>query len=142
MTKSRKAQVSVELMIVIGFILVFFLPLLLISYFKVIELNHDLSAIQSQVAVSRLANTIDSVGRMGVGSSLLLDVYLPANSELTFNSYSSGGEIVLYINSSSNFIEVVEPTWFPILDVQPLDITGNYRFNITSKDDGVSVVPY
>lgn len=135
----KKGQVSVELMIVIGFILVFFIPLLMIAYFQMIDLNQDLSEIQANVAVSRLANTINSIGRMGVGSSIILDVYLPPGSELELEEYDKGGEIILSLDKLSGPSEIVGVTWFKINSLSSLPGGLNYRFNITAQEDMVFV---
>ena len=137
--RTKKAQVSVELMIVIGFILIFFIPLLLISYFKIIDINHDLASIQAEVAVNRLAHTIDSVGRMGLGSSIFLDIYFPLGSELKFENYDPGAEIILELDPDTGINHAVANSWFNIefsLQTDTEMSGGNYRFNITSIGDG------
>ncbi|MDD5023000.1 MAG: hypothetical protein PHU63_02425 [Candidatus ainarchaeum sp.] len=138
----KKGQISIELMIIIGFILIFFIPLLLISYFQILELNEDLSNIQANVAVSRLVNTINSVGRMGSESSVIMDIYLPANSEITFKGYDKGGEILLTLEKTSGLSSIVGFTWFSInTDPTFSSLKGgsHYRFNITSIEDQVNV---
>lgn len=142
----KKAQVSVELMMVVGFVLVLFIPLLLVAYYNVIELNDDLLNIQANVAVERLSNTIDSIGRMGIGSSIIIDVYVPQKSTLEFRTYPDAGtEIVIRLQRISGESESVGTSWYSIETVNipaQLDGSVNYRFNITSDLDKVIVTPY
>ncbi|MFA5050170.1 MAG: hypothetical protein WC501_04125 [Candidatus Micrarchaeia archaeon] len=139
-----KGQVSIEMMMVIAFILIFFIPVMAFSYMKIIELNEDLSTIQAQVAVSRIANTANSLGYMGPGSSLIIDIILPSNSNLKVQNVGSGSQVVLELELSKGKSEYVANSWFNI-NPFPLDLKSgvNYRLNITSTDpETVSVVLY
>lgn len=132
----KKGQVSVELMIVVAFVLALFIPLLLVTYYKIGELNEDLMRVQAEVAVSRISTTIDSIGRMGLGSSIILDVYLPPKSTLEFNPEGGGTEIILTLRLISGETEIVANSWYPVItDIFPDDeLQGgvNYRFDVTS----------
>jgi len=137
----NKGQVSIELIVIVGFILLFFIPVLLFSYFQISDMNKNLGDIQANVAVTRIANTINTIGRMGVGSSVILDVYLPRKSTLNFKKYTKGGEIVLDMGEDYGQVnEVVGVSWFKLEpDTLFNNLKGgiNYRFNITSTDSGI-----
>ena len=63
--RCAKGQVSTELMIIIGVILVVFIPLIVAMYFKTSEINNALETSQAQLAVGRMANIANSMGNLG-----------------------------------------------------------------------------
>jgi len=127
-----------ELVVLLGFVLIFFIPLLLIAHTKVGELNQELATLQAQTAASRLANTISSIGYIGTDSSIILDIYIPSVATVSFTEQ---GEIVVLIPTSFGNNEVVGSSAFPL---SPLTVEsgGFYRFEILSTGEIVSVAPY
>ncbi|MBN2477990.1 hypothetical protein JXB01_01740 [Candidatus Micrarchaeota archaeon] len=140
-----KGQVSVELLVVIAFILVLFIPLLVISYFKVVENNDQLVLIQTQISASRIANLGNSVARMGENSSIITDVYIPPHVKtVNFKSVGGGGEVIFVLSSKEGDTEVVAVTDFPLEVDQNLNIEqeGLYRIEILSKEEKIYLRSY
>jgi len=135
-----KGQVSTELLLIIGFILVLFIPLLLTAYFKTGEMNDKLTVLQAQVTASRIANLANSVGNMGVGSSIILDIYLPETvSNVEINSVGDGGEVVITVNTQNGDVDVVGVSSFPLVKYFEFGGYGNYRIELVASDEGVTV---
>ncbi len=134
----KKGQISMELVVLLGFVLIFFIPLLLISQGKVRELNQELVTLQAQTAASRIASTVNSIGYMGTGSSMILDIYLPAVAKVSFTEH---GEIVVFVPSLMGDNEIVGFSAFN-LDSLIIESGGYYRFEILSLGDKISIIPY
>ena len=137
-----RGQVSTELMIIIGAILVIFIPLLVTVYFKTGEANDTMEAEQSQHAVSRLANTINSIGNLGEGAFMRTEVFIPKNArQISFYSVGRGGEVTFKIidgtGKENDFAEVVKYQLTELTIDNPPQ--GVATFEITRKGDMVEI---
>ena len=141
--RCKKGQVSTELMIIIGVILVVFIPLIVAMYFKTSEINNSLQTSQAQLAVGRMANIANSMGNLGKGSYMRMEVYLPQNVQsIYFNKFDSGGGEVVFVvrDSSGATSDVVESTHYPIAGPKIDNPTsGLATFEITSDGTNVNV---
>ncbi len=136
---SSKAQVSVELMVMIGAILAIFIPLLLHVYFRTNEANEQLMQIQAELASGRIANLINAVGNLGEGTSLIVEVFIPGNvKSVAIKNLGRGGEVVVKAQIQSGETDFVNVVRFPV-DELTIDkpLQGLKRFNISY--DGIKV---
>lgn len=136
-----KGQVSTELLIVVGIILVLFIPVLITVYLKTTEAGERLASFQSVVAQSRLVNTVNSIGQLGAGAYIITEIYIPSEvQKIDFLSLGDGGEIVFHVRQYNETSELAEVVKFP-LDASPLDNPheGTYRFNISNDGATVSI---
>ena len=139
-----RGQVSTELLVIIGAILVIFIPLIATGYTKAAQANEELALTQSHLAASRLSNIIESVGNLGENSSAMVEIFVPKGvSSIKFQKLGTGSEVVFTIDASSGNNEIAEISRFP-LSPASFEIKnpsqGLIRFQILSKGkDGVEV---
>jgi hypothetical protein len=95
-----RGQVSTELLVIVALVLLIFIPLLVLVYFKANDANQQIATYQAELAVSRIASLANSVGSLGTNTSVVTDVYIPANT-IYLRTVASGraGEIVLRLQT-------------------------------------------
>jgi len=139
--KSSRAQVSVELMVMIAAILALFIPLLLHVYFKTNEANEQLAQVQAELASGRIASLINAIGNLGEGSSLIVEVFIPGNvKSVKLKNLGRGGEVIVKASTQSGETDFVNVVRFPV-DELTIDkpLQGLKRFNISYDGQKVSV---
>ena len=112
-----RGQVSNELLVVVGFIILILIPLLYIMFFKMEAINMDLAMLQVHFSVARLAFLINAIGYMGDGSSMITEIHIPNNvAEVSIGSPDGNSNEVVFtlIMSGELRNEIVQPTAFPI----------------------------
>lgn len=104
-----RGQVSTELLIIVGLILLVFIPLLALVYFKANEANQQMAAYEAEMAVFRLAYLANSAGSLGTDTVIYTDVYIPKGSaNLTASGVGRGGEVVMVLHTDQGDVEIVE----------------------------------
>ncbi|MBS3067313.1 hypothetical protein J4450_01305 [Candidatus Micrarchaeota archaeon] len=139
--KSSRAQVSIELMVMIAAILALFIPLLLHVYFKTNEANEQLAQVQAELASGRIASLINAIGNLGEGSSLIVEVFIPGNvKSVKLKNLGRGGEVIVKASTQSGETDFVNVVRFPV-DELTIDkpLQGLKRFNISYDGQKVSV---
>ncbi len=111
----RKGQVSTELLVIVALVLLIFIPLLVLVYFKANEANQQIASYQAELAVSRVASLANSVGSLGTNTTVVTDVYVPPNT-VVFKTAPAGrgGEIDLTVNTPQGDTDVVDIVNFPL----------------------------
>ena len=145
---SMKGQVSNELLVVVGFILLILIPLLYIMFFKMDAIRTDLAMLQVHFSVARIAFLVNAVGYMGDGSAMITEIYIPETIESVALGGASGSEheVVFTLLSAGETNDVVQPTVFPIKvnDEYPLafeeEETRGGRYRLEMKNEGGTVV--
>ncbi|MBI5227030.1 hypothetical protein HY988_00445 [Candidatus Micrarchaeota archaeon] len=124
-----KAQVSTELLVIIGLILLVFIPLLTLVYFKANDSTQQIASYQTELAVFRIAYLANSVGALGTNTTVFTDIYIPQNVKaFTTKSTGSGGEITMVVGTPQGSSEVVEVVKYPIEGTIPVSGTqGGWR---------------
>lgn len=144
-----KGQVSNELLVVVGFILLILIPLLYIMFFKMDAIRTDLSMLQVHFSVARIAFLVNAVGYMGDGSAIITEIYFPETVEEVTIGGTSGHEVVFSIGiegSEELPNEIVQPTAFPIeIGDEPLafvdtDDPAGGRYRLEMKNEGGTVI--
>ncbi|NYZ77410.1 hypothetical protein H0O02_03790 [Candidatus Micrarchaeota archaeon] len=137
---SKKGQVSTELLVIVGLVLVVFIPLLTLVYFKATEANEQIAAYQAELLVFRLAYLANSVGSLGTNSTIYTDLYIPQDIVyLKSATFGNGGEITLKLLTIEGETEISEVVKYPIKDAGTLAEGPAYgwaRFRITSVYEG------
>ncbi|MFH1520763.1 MAG: hypothetical protein ABID61_03900 [Candidatus Micrarchaeota archaeon] len=121
-----KGQVSTELLVIVGFVLLIFIPLLVLVYIKANDSNQQIASYQAELVVSRLGSLANSVGSLGTNTEVITDVYVPPNTiSLTTNAAGRGSEITLKMETSQGETEVVEIVKYPVdAPTDPYEIVG------------------
>ena len=135
----KKGQVSTELLLIVGIVLLIFIPLLTLVYFKASEANEQIAVYQAEMVVFRLAHLSNSVGSLGTDTTVYTDLYIPQNTiSLETSAIGRGGEITLKLATPEGESEIVEIVKFPISNPDVLVESPSYgwaRFEITSTYD-------
>ena len=137
-----KAQVSTELLVIIGLILLVFIPLLTLVYFKANESTQQIASYQTELAVFRIAYLANSVGALGTNTTVYTDIYIPQNVRaFTTKSTGGGGEITMVVDTQQGQSDVVEIVKYPIEGEIPVSGTqgGWTRIKITALNDNGGV---
>ncbi len=139
-----KGQVSNELLVVVGFILLIMIPLLYIMYFRMDTIRADLSMLQAHFSVARIAFLINAIGYMGDGSAMITEIYVPPE----VNTFTIGGaekEVVFRMSTNAGWNDLVQPVAFEV-DVGPTDPfegkqSGRYRVELYNEAGTVIISP-
>jgi len=132
-----KGQVSTELLVIVALVLLVFIPLLVLVYFKASEANEQIASYQAELAVFRMASLANSVGSLGTNTSVYTDVFIPPNTvELSTHKSGRAGEIRLRISTPEGVTDIAEIVKYPIDNPQTLadeaTAGGWMRLKITS----------
>lgn len=131
-----KGQVSNELLVVVGFILLLFIPLMFVMYLKLSDVTMDFATLQAHFSASRVAYLVNAIGYMGGGSSIITEIYVPENLR---EVGISGNEVVFVTDIRGQPSEIVKPTIFTIEGGERITSPGRYRLEITNAGDHVDV---
>ncbi len=137
-----KGQVSNELLVVVGFILLIMIPLLYIMYFRMDTIRGDLGMLQAHFSVARIAFLINAIGYMGDGSAMITEIYVPP--EVT--QFSIGGaqkEVVFSMSTPSGKNDLVQPVAFTVKTDPALvwGQSGKYKVELYNDQGTVWVSP-
>jgi hypothetical protein len=140
-----RGQVSNELLVVVGFILLILIPLLYIMFFKMDAIRADLSMLQVHFSVARIAFLVNAVGYMGDGSAVITEIYIPETVESVTIGGSTEHEVVFIMLSQGATNEIVQPTAFPIeanesLEFADEEYPGGGRYRLEMENVGGTVV--
>ncbi len=135
-----KGQVSTELLVIVALVLLIFIPLLVLVYFKANEANQQIAAYQAELSVTRVASLANSVGSLGTDTSVTTDVFIPPNViEMRVEKVGRGAELSLTMDTpqgpTTSAVEIIR---YPaVSDPNPLaDKTsagGWVRLKISSE---------
>jgi len=133
-----KGQVSTELLVIVALVLLIFIPLLVLVYLKTSEANQQIASYQAELTVTRLASLANSVGSIGTNTSVVTDVYIPANTKyLETRQSGMGGEIVLRLSTPQGEQEPSDILKFPLSNpgkvVNATSTGGCMKIRITSE---------
>jgi len=115
--KMKKGQSAVETITVLGFIILFSLPLLIL----LASLNTEESAImQARSSTQILADTVNSVYIQGPGSIKIISVGFPPKlTNISFDPGPDGTEIVFTLETDAGKVDIVANS------IAPIDTTSN-----------------
>lgn len=134
-----RGQLSMELMIIIGFIVLIFIPLIVFVYYKSAAINSDVDGLQAHLLSTKLAYAANSLGSMGSGSALKMEFSLPATiSTLEFRRVGDGGEVIITKPDGSQISQVSR---FPFASMKNYSGGSNYKLELYSDNGTIYVRP-
>jgi type II secretory pathway pseudopilin PulG len=133
-----KGQISTELMVIVALVLLIFIPLLVMVYFKANEANQQIGSYQAELAVFRIAYLANSVGSLGTNTSITTDIQVPKNVKyFGTNNSGMGGEITMQVETAEGTNDLSTPIKYPVINPGMLadqtNAGGWMRVRITSE---------
>lgn len=132
----RRAQVSTELLVLVGVMLAMLLPLLFYSYTKASIANEDMAVQKAEFDAERLARLADSVGYLGGESAIVEEIEIPSFVKKVSTNEK---DIIIELATSAGRKQIVKTTAFPLTDGGLGNITqpGTYFIEVRANGTGV-----
>ena len=131
----KDAQVSVEYMVIIGFVTVITIPLIIIYYTFTQQSNEEITSSQISQIAKKIVDAAESVYYIGEPSQTALRINMPDNVILA--NLSSGKEIVFKIRSGTGEADIVQTTSINISGELPTN-KGTYIITVKAMSDNVN----
>ncbi len=125
----KRGQISTEVLIIIGILLLLLIPLLLYAYSKAGIASEDLAVQKAEFAAQRLASLSDSVGYLGGAAAVIDEIEIPPYvKSVKVNGY----DIVIEMDSTAGKKEIVKSSEFLIKEIGFENITkaGTYFIEV------------
>ena len=133
--EGKRAQISMEYLMIVGFALAMTIPLLLIFNDQSRDINNELASAQAEKAADELIIVIDSVYYLGPPSSRTIKVYFPENI-LDVQVYNHS--FAFNVEASYGDYEIVRWTSAD-LDGSLRSYPGLHVITITAHPDNISI---
>ena|SRR3989338_7228906 len=131
----KEAQISVEYMVIIGFVTIITIPLIIIYYTFTQESNDEITSSQISQISKKIVDVAESVYYIGEPSQTTLRINMPDNVILA--DLSSGKEVVFRIRSGAGEADIVQTTSVNISGSLPIN-KGTYLVTIKAMPDYVN----
>jgi len=131
----KDAQVSVEYMVIIGFVTVITIPLIIIYYTFTQQSNEEITSSQISQIAKKIVDAAESVYYIGEPSQTALRINMPDNVILA--NLSSGKEIVFKIRSGTGEADIVQTALINISGELPTN-KGTYIITVKAMSDYVN----
>ena len=131
----KEAQISVEYMVIIGFVTVITIPLIIIYYTFTQQSNDEITSSQISQISKKIVDSAESVYYIGEPSQTVLRINMPDNVILA--NLSSGKEVVFKIRSGTREVDIVQTTSVNISGELPTN-RGAYTVTIKAMPDYVN----
>jgi len=131
----KDAQISVEYLVIIGFVTVITIPLIIIYYTFTQESNEEITSLQIIQIAKKIVDAAESVYYMGEPSQTALRINMPDNVILA--NLSSGKEVVFKIRSGTGEADIVQTTLVNISGELPTNM-GAYIVTVKAMTDYVN----
>ena len=135
MNERKKAQVSIEYMLIIGFVTIITIPLIIIYHSFIQDSNDEISSTQINQVAKKVVDAAESVYYLGEPSQTTLKVNIPSQIIL---ANLSNNELVLKIRTTSGSADIVRSSAVNITGSFPLN-KGTYTLTIKAKSNYVEV---
>ncbi|MBU0460443.1 MAG: hypothetical protein KKH52_04600 [Nanoarchaeota archaeon] len=133
MQKKRKAQASMEYIVIIGIVLVLLIPLF---YFAINKSSESIKVNQAEQVVQSLSQAADEVYTLGSGTKKYVWVSIPGSVQSTSVGDS---EIVLVIGMGEETSDIVGSTKAPVTGSIPL-MKGTYKISVEHLETGFVLI--
>ena len=130
-----KAQVSMEYLVIIGFVAAITIPLILIFNSHSTEINENIIANQAEYIASKIVDSAESVYYLGESSKVTFRITIPKNIHIV---EIGNNEVVFYVKKLNGISEVVKYCPVPINGSISSE-AGIYNIVVESKGDYVWV---
>ena len=130
-----KAQVSMEYLVIVGFVAAITVPLIIIFNTHSTEINEDIISNQADQIATKIVDSAESVYYLGESSKLTFSVTIPKK---IFSVEIGNNEVTFIIKTSNGLDHIVKYCPVPIngsISIQP----GIYDVVVESKGDYVWV---
>ena len=131
----KEAQISVEYMVIIGFVTIITIPLIIIYYTFTQEANDEITSSQISQIAKKIVDAAESVYYMGEPSQTALRINMPGN--VISANLSSGKEIVFKIRSGTGEADIVQTALINISGELPTN-KGTYIITVKAMSDYVN----
>ena len=142
MAYASSGQVSIEYMIIIGFVTVITIPLIIIYHSFIQESNDEITSTQVSQIAKKIVDAAESVYYLGEPSQTTLKVNIPDNVvavDLEKGSLeTSYYEVIFNISTKSGIAEIVQNSPVNITGSLPVN-KGTYTITVKAKPDYVEV---
>jgi len=132
----KEAQISVEYMIIIGFVTIITIPLIIIYYTFTQESGDEINSVQIQQIARNIISAAESVYYLGEPSQTTLKVNMPGNVVLA--NLSAGYEVVFKMQTKSGEVDIVQNSAVNISGKLPTS-KGFYTITVKAKSNYVNV---
>lgn len=131
----RKAQVAMEYMILVGFLLVITIPLILIYNTQYRGTSQQIVSNQASQIGQRIVDTAESIYYLGQPSKTTIKIYMPEQIE----SISVGNyEVTFFMRSKGGLSEIVKLSEVPINGTLP-STAGMHYVTVQSMGSYVNI---
>jgi len=131
----KEGQISVEYLVIIGFVTVITIPLIIIYYTFTQQSNDEITSSQISQISKKIVDAAESVYYLGEPSQISLRINMPDNVILV--NLSSGKEVVFRIRSGRGEADIVQTTSANISGSLPTK-KGTYAVTIKAMPDYVN----
>ncbi|MCX8194923.1 MAG: hypothetical protein N3G22_02345 [Candidatus Micrarchaeota archaeon] len=133
----QKGQVSTELLVLIGLVLLLMFPLLIYSRNKAEMANENMAIQKAEFAAQRMASAADSVGYLGGSAKIIEEIEVPSNIK---RAYVNGHDIVFELETSNGITQVVKSSAFNLTSsgFERIKKSGTYYFEVSALPLGSS----
>ena len=132
----NKGQVSVEYLMLIGFVAAISVPLIIIYYDYLASSNDEVILRQIYVVSQKIVDNAESVYYLGEPSEATFRAYIP--NQIKEVTIQNEREIIYKVNTQSGITEIVQ--------YSPINITGNlpkeggiYHINVKAQEGEVLI---
>jgi len=131
----KEAQISVEYLVIIGFVTVITIPLIIIYYSFVQDSSDEIATTQISQIGKKIVDAAESVYYLGTPSQTTLRVNIPGN---IVSANLSGYEVVFKIRTRSGVVDIVQSSAVNITGSLPTNIS-TYLITIKAESDYVNI---
>jgi len=132
----KEAQISMEYMLLIGFVTVITIPLIIVYFTFTQQSGDEIRSMQVLEISKKIVDAAESVYYLGEPSQTTLRVNIPSN--IVDINLSSGKEIIFKIKTGSGIVDIVQSTSVNITGSLPTN-KSTYRITMIAKSNYVEV---
>ena len=136
MAHASIGQISVEYMVIIGFVTVITIPLIIVYSTFTQDSADEINTAQAKQIAKKIVDAAESVYYLGEPSQTTLSVNVP--DKLVLANFSSGKEVVFKVSTKSGKVDIVQNTRFNISGDFPTK-AGSYTITIKAMPNYVNV---
>ena len=135
--KSKKGQVALETLIVIGFVLALMTPLLYMLYSRITEIQQEMFMLEATRAVDTIVTTVSTVGSIGPNGTATIELSFPPNMKNLTIGGTQPNEVVMVVSTNLGEIDIPRLLYFPVIESVAIPRKpGTYKVKITYPDTG------
>ncbi|HUY69966.1 MAG TPA: hypothetical protein VMV00_00150 [Candidatus Baltobacteraceae bacterium] len=138
LSRSKRGQSSIELLITLSFGLIVLLPIVILAFIQISTSTSTLATTEAQAAATKLASISVSVGSQGFPAKQLVLLQIPPNINNIFVGTSSNGvghEIIFIVNTNAGPSYVTAYTPVNVSGyIEQLAQTGTYLINVSAQN--------